>query len=161
MKNWAEEIDLRLTEKLSGINEKDFRFYRIAEFQRMIKRTGELSANCNECQAMKNDIEAVVESIDKAIHIPGKLRRNYDRLIDRIAKHQRKHHGYFPPYFYTYNFSFIGMLSGTATGWFLGYLILPEFMLYFILSGFVTGLLVTRIWGARKDKKVQNEGKLL
>lgn len=161
MKNWKDTITEQLHSQTGNINEKDVRFYRIAEFERMINRTGDLSATCNDCQSMKSEIETIVESIDKAIHTPGKLRRNYDHLIDRLAKHQRKHHGYYPPYFYTYNYSFFGILAGSATGALLGYFIIPEAIWYFILSGFVVGLLASRIWGSRKDKAVRASGKLL
>lgn len=161
MKSWKETIIDQLHSKSEGINEKDFRFFRIAEFERMINRTDELSVDCDVCKAFKNEIEIVVATIDEAVHTPGKLRRKYDHLIDRIAKHQRKNHGYYPPYYFTYNYSFLGMLAGSATGLLVGYLVLPHDVWYFILSGFVIGLLAARILGARKDKAVRANDKLL
>lgn len=161
MKNWAEEITEQLHTKMESINEKDFRFYRIAEFERMINRTHELSANCENCQAFKPEIETVIETINRAIQTPGRLRRNYDRLIDCMAKHQRKDHKYFQPYYFTYSYSFFGMLAGSAVGLLSGFIILPEAIWYFILSGFVIGLLTARLGGSRKDKIVRANGKLL
>ena len=161
MKNWKDTITEQLHTKMEGINEKDFRFYRVAEFERMINRSHDLSANCKICQAFKPEIDTIVETIDTAIQTPGRLRRNYDRLIDRMAKHQRREHQYFQPYYFTYNYSFFGMLTGSALGLLLGFVIFPEAIWYFILSGFVIGLLAARFWGARKDKVVRASGKLL
>ena len=161
MKDWAEQINGQLHTKLAGTNEKDLRFFRVAEFERMISRTSELSETCIECKEFKTEIETVVSTIGQAIQTPGKLRRNYDRLIDQIARHQRKAHAYFPPYFFTYNYSFWGMLAGSAFGLLSGFVILPETIWYFVLSGFVFGLLAGQLTGNRKDRRIRASGKLL
>ncbi len=161
MKNWAEEKIEQIQAQLEGSNEKDLRFFRIAEFERMIRRTEELAPTCSECQKMKADIALIVAQIGEAIHQPGKPRRAYDRLIDRLARHQRKTHGFYPPYYFTYLYSFFGLLGGTALGalvW-LGFVAQP--VSYFLLTGSMLGLLAARIPGSRKDQQLRDRNKLL
>jgi len=161
MGKWSEHTVSQLRSKLEGTKENDLRFFRIAEFERMIKRTDDFSKTCAHCQKLKPEIESVVAVIDQAIHIPGPLRSKYDRLIGQMSKHQRKAHGFFPPYFFTYNYSFWGMLAGSLLGFLLGWIILWKAVGYFVLSGFALGLLTAQIWGSIKDRRIRTSGKLL
>lgn len=160
MKKWAEPICEQLHSRLEGTKDSDLRFFRIAEFERMIKRTGDFAEKCSYCRELKPEIESMVSEIDKAIHSPGKLRRKYDRLTGRIAKHQ-KEHGYYPPYFFTYHYSFVGIIGGSLLGTILGRLIMPEALVYFAMSGFAVGIITAQIWGGIKDRRIRGTGKLL
>ncbi|MDX9883654.1 MAG: hypothetical protein RBS73_16455 [Prolixibacteraceae bacterium] len=161
MDDRTEKITRILHHKLAGTSDRDLRFFRVAEFERMTVRTIHFSEECKTCQYLIPETEAAIEQIAQAIHYPGKQRRNYDRLTGRMAKHQRQAHGYFPPYFFTYNYSFYGMLGGPAAGLLAGFVIFPEAIWYFILSGFVVGLLAGQLWGGRKDNRIRVSGKLL
>lgn len=161
MKNWTEEILGQMHTQLEGTSEKDLRFYRIAEFERMIRRTNEFAPACRECSQSKAEIEKVVALIGESIHQPGKQRRNYDQLIDRLAVHQRKAHGFYPPYYFTYLYSFFGILAGCVLGVLVGLLFSDQPMSYFVLTGFITGLLIVRYPGSRKDQHIRDQNKLL
>jgi len=161
MNNWSEEINKKLDEKLQTAKEKDLRFFRIEEFKRMIQRNNEFSESCSECQQFKKEIETVVETIDIAVQQPGKVRRKYDQLSDRMSKHQRKEHGYFPPYYFSYLYSFYGISAGIAIGALVGFLIMPDKIWHFIVPGFIAGILISQFIGGRKDKKVRANKKLL
>ena len=160
MENWAVEINSKIVSKLEGTREKDIRFFRIEEFKRNINRVGTFSTSCQFCQKQKIDISEIVEKIDEAIHVPGKTRREYDRLISRLANHMQKEHGFYTPFHFTYQFSFFGMVTGTL----LGYLLLrlfPEYNWAMLSLGFTIGLITSYILGNIKDKKIRSAKKLM
>lgn len=160
MENWHETIIEKIDTKLGGTSEKEIRFYRIDEFKRNISRINEFSTSCSICQQQKISITEIAENIDKAIHVPGKTRREYDRLISQLSKHIRKEHGFYAPYYFSYLFSFFGITIGL----FIGYLLMkikPELWIEMISIGFIIGLIPSYIWGSIKDKKIRSEKRLM
>ncbi|MBN1986078.1 MAG: AtpZ/AtpI family protein, partial [Prolixibacteraceae bacterium] len=140
METWSSEIIKTIDSKLEGTREKEIRFYRIEEFKRNIQRVDEFSASCPYCAKEKINISDVTQKIDEAIKVPGKSRREYDRLISRLSSHMHKQHGFITPYYYTYLFSFFGMVAGLLIGYFLQKL-LPMQNWEMLMLGFIAGLL--------------------
>ena len=160
MENWSEKIIGIIDANLEGVREKDLRFFRVAEFKRNIRRINDFSDDCNYCSEQKEPVETMVVAINEAIQVPGKSRREYDRLISRLATHMQKKHGVYPPYYFTYLFSFFGMAAGLV----LGYLLLklfPELNWLMLSTGFVAGLFPGYIWGSILDKKIRREKRLM
>jgi len=156
MGNWKEEKSALLDEKLKDTKIRDIRFYRIEEFKRNISRVEEFSKSCPYCQKQKIDISSAVDKIDEAVNIPGKERRNYDRLISRLAQHMQKEHGFYAPYYYTYLYSFFGIIAGLV----LGYLLLkmlPQYNWAMMSLGFVVGLFAGYLLGTGKDNKIRSD----
>lgn len=160
MENWAVEINSKIDSKLEGTREKDIRFFRIEEFKRNINRVDTFSTSCQFCQKQKINISEIVEKIDEAIHVPGKSRHEYDRLISRLANHMQKVHGFYTPFHFAYLFSFFGMVAGTL----LGYVLLrlfPEYNWAMLSLGFTIGLITSYVLGNIKDKKIRSAKKLM
>ena len=160
MENWATKIIDEIDEKLKGVRDKELRFYRIDELKRNIKRTDEFSSGCPQCQKEKINISETVRKIDEAIKVPGKSRREYDRLISRLAGHMHKQHGFITPYYYTYLFSFFGMVAGLLIGYILQ-MLFPAQDWEMLLIGFILGLLPGYFIGTYRDKKIRSENKLM
>ena len=160
MNNWAETIINTIDSKLAGTKQKELRFYRIDEFKRNIQRTDSFSSNCPYCNKRKTDITDQVQKIDEAIHVPGKTRRDYDRLISQLSTHMQKEHGFYTPYYFAYLYSFFGMVVGLV----LGYLLLKLFPSYdwaMLSLGFSVSLIASYIWGSVKDRKIRSTKKLM
>ncbi|MBT3383769.1 MAG: hypothetical protein HN778_19710 [Prolixibacteraceae bacterium] len=160
MENWAEEINVKIRNSLEGTREKDIRFFRVEEFKRNIIRVGTFSSGCQFCQNQKINISETVEKIDEAIHVPGKSRREYDKLISRLNTHIQKEHGFYTPFYFTYLYSFFGMVTGTLFGYVL-FLLFPEYNWAMLSLGFAICLIVGYFWGNIKDKKIRSEKKLM
>lgn len=160
MANWSEEMKNQLDEKLTGTKTRDIRFYRIDEFKRNIVRVDSFSGNCPQCQKQKIDIAEAVAKIDEAVHVPGRSRRNYDRLISRLSGHMQKEHGFYAPFYFTYLYSFFGMIAGLVLGYLLLKL-LPQHNWAMLSLGFVIGLIAGYAWGAGKDNKIRSDKKLM
>ncbi|QGY45231.1 hypothetical protein GM418_16600 [Maribellus comscasis] len=160
MESWATKTIAEIDKNLEGIRDKEIRFYRVEELKRNIKRVGEFSSSCPYCQKEKLNITEVTKKINEAIKVPGKSRREYDRLISRISSHMHKQHGFIAPYYYTYLFSFFGMVAGLLTGYILQKFI-PAQNWEMLILGFVVGLLPGYFIGFFKDKKIRSNKKLM
>jgi hypothetical protein len=160
MENWSEEIITSIDVKLTGAREKDLRFFRIEEFKRNIQRTDAFARQCSYCREQKPQIEKTISSIGDAVQIPGKARRNYDRLISRLASHMQNKHGFYAPYYFTYLYSFFGMLAGLVSGYLLMKLFSDQNWMM-LSAGFVAGLFAGYSWGSIKDKKIRKEKRLM
>lgn len=160
MGNWATKTNNIIDSKLEGTKEKDLRFYRVDEFKRNIERVDSFSKSCPYCHKQMSDISAAADKIEEAVHIPGHTRREYDRLISRLALHMQKEHGFYTPFHFVYLFSFFGMVTGLV----LGYLLLKLFPAYdwvMLGIGFSAGLITGYVWGGIKDNKIRAEKRLM
>ncbi len=160
MNNWATNTIAELEVKLDGIRDKEIRFYRIEELKRNIKRIDEFSKSCQHCKEEKIHIDEILKNIDTAIKVPGKTRREYDRLISRISSHMHKQHGFITPYYYSYLYSFFGIVAGLAIGYILQKVSSTKNW-ELMLIGFILGLLPGYFIGHYKDKKIRADKKLM
>ena len=160
MGKWAEQIISKIDVNLEKSREKDIRFFRVDEFKRNITRIDDFSGSCSFCLKHKIDIAGQVETIYEAIEVPGKSRREYDRLISRLSRHMQKEHGFYAPFHFSYLYAFIGILSGLVTGFIL-YKLFPVYGEAMFLVCLATGIIVTYIAGNRKDSKIRTAKKIM
>ncbi len=160
MENWADEIISKIDVNLEKSREKDIRFFRVDEFKRNIARVDGFSTSCPFCLKHKIDIAEMVPNIYEAVEVPGKSRRDFDRLISRLARHMQKEHGFFAPYYFSYLYSFIGILAGLT----IGFALFKLFPLYgeLLLSACVMiGIVGSYLTGSRKDSNIRNSKKIM
>ncbi len=160
MENWAGELNKQIDINLQKAREKDLRFFRIDEFKRNIERTGEFSSRCKFCLHLKSDITATVESLEEAIEVPGKKRREYDKLISRLSKHMQKEHGFYPPFYFSYLYAFFGLIGGFCLSYLLA-MLFPARAETIYLTGFSVGIVGAYFWGNHRDKKVRSSQKIM
>lgn len=160
MEDWAEQLITRFEEELEGTKQRDLRFFRVEEFKRNIRRANEFSKSCPVCEKEKLNIADVAGKINEAIQIPGKTRREYDRVIGRLSSHMQKEHGFYPPFYFAYLFSFFGMVAGLLLGYLL-MKIFPEWNWIMLITGFIAGLIAGYVWGNKKDAGIRKDKKLM
>ena len=160
MDKWTESILMEIDQKLEGTREKDLRFFRIDELQRNIERVGRFSGSCSECKRMKSEIESNLPHIREAVEVPGKDRRNLDRLISRLARHIMKAHHFYPPWHHNYLYSFYGLVIGSMAGASIMYMT-PGQRWEILAAGFSFGLIIGQLIGGKKDRSIRNEHKLM
>lgn len=158
--DWGSEMIINVEKNLVNAKDKDIRFFRVDEFKRNVKRVDGFSASCGFCNKQKIDIADAVENIAESIDVPGEKRRSYDRLISRLSVHVRKEHGFYPPFYYSYLYSFYGFVAGIFIGY-LMFLFIPANPEAMFSTGFASSLLVSYIWGSRKDNKIRFEKRLM
>ncbi|TNF42204.1 MAG: hypothetical protein EP310_06240 [Bacteroidetes bacterium] len=160
MGNWAEQIISEIDVKLEKSKEKDIRFFRVEEFKRNITRVDDFSNSCPFCQKNKIDIAEAAGTIHEAIEVPGNSRRNYDRLISRLARHMQSEHGFYAPYHFSYLYAFVGILVGSVIGFVL-YKIFPAQGSALFSFSFVIGIITAYFAGSRKDNQVRTAKKIM
>jgi|SRR5690554_196614 len=160
MNEWSTQMLGLIDEKLKDSRPSDLRFFRVEEFKRNIERVGDYSGKCPVCNKEQINIRDITGKIDVAIESPGKTRRDYDRLMNRLATHMHKVHGYYTPNHFTYRYSSYGMLIGTGIGFML-MMLLSKNNMAFISAGFSLGLLIGYLYGGRKDKKIRQQKMLM
>jgi len=160
MESWSEKLHQQIENELKDAREKDLVFFRIEEFKRNISRVDNFSNSCPDCNREKINISEAVRNIEEAVSVPGKKRRELDRLMSRLSRHIQKTHGFYPPYYFSYLISFAGIVAGAV----LGYLLMqinPEQKLELFSLGFVICFLPGYIVGNRIDQKIRKEKKLM
>ena len=149
-----------IDEKLKNSRPSDLRFFRVEEFKRNVDRVGTYSGKCPVCNKAQINIKEITAKIDVAIESPGKTRREYDRLMNRLATHMNSVHGFYTPNHFTYSYSLYGMLAGTGIGFIL-MMFLSEYNMAFISAGFSIGLLIGYLYGSNKDRKIRQKKMLM
>jgi hypothetical protein len=160
MGNWAEEVNLKIDKSLESAKDKDIRFYRIDEFKRNIERVHEFSTQCSFCQKQKISINDAAKTIQEAVEVPGKIRREYDRLISRLSVHMRKEHGFYPPFYFSYLYAFFGFLGGLIFGFLLS-LIFPRLKEVMYSASLVVFIVGTYIIGSVKDGRIRTQKRIM
>lgn len=160
MENWAEAINSKIDISLEKSREKDIRFFRIDEFKRNITRVDEYSKSCPFCLNQKIDIAEAVEYIAEAVEIPGKRRRDFDRLISRLARHMQKEHGFYAPFYFSYLYAFVGILAGLIIGY-IFYKMFPVYGEVLLLASIMVGIIAAYLSGSIKDGKIRSAKKLM
>ncbi|MGQ8338742.1 hypothetical protein ACUNWD_19445 [Sunxiuqinia sp. A32] len=159
--DWYNTIENTTREQTANAREKDLRFFRIEEFLRMAKHINEFHSSCRECNTFKYEIEKQVDSIGQAVNHPGKVRRQYDRLLGKLSKHMQKKHEFYPPYHFTYLLGSIYPAVSSVAAYLISFLFPQISSWFFVIPAFVLGLLVGQLKGAKKDSDVRNRQKLL
>ncbi len=161
MEEWSQKIAEQLKQELNGVKERDLRFFRIAEYLRMVKRVDDFSDACQQCKQFQTDIEREVKTVRLAVTETGKERRTYDRHINHLARHMKKEHSFYPPFYYTYSYSFFYTLIAAVIGLLISLLFPSIDRWFFIVPGIIVGLIAAQLIGNRKDSRVRSKNKLL
>ena len=160
MANWADKLNSKIDVKLEKSREKDIRFFRIDEFKRNIERVDGFSNSCPFCLKHKIDISEAVETIHEAVEVPGKQRRDFDRLISRLARHMQKEHGFYAPFYFSYLYAFIGISVSLIFGYIL-YKMFPVYGEVLLLASIMVGIIAAYLSGSIKDGKIRSANKLM
>lgn len=161
METWSKKIAEQIKQALDGVKESDLRFFRVAEYLRMIKHVDDFSNECQQCKQFQTEVEREVSTIRQAVTETGKARRNYDRHIDQLARHMKKEHGFYPPYYYTYSYSFFYTLIAAVIGLLVSLLFPSIDRWFFIVPGIIVGLMAAQLIGHRKDSQIRSNNKML
>lgn len=160
MEDWSTTTIETINEKLKDARQSDLRFFRVDEFKRNVERVGEYSGKCPVCTREQINVRNITDKIDKAIGSPGKTRREYDKLISRLAAHMQNEHGFYTPNHFTYRYSFYGIIAGAVAG-FLAMMLFSENNMAYLSAGFSLGLLIGYLYGGGKDRKVREKKMLM
>ena len=111
-KIWLEQLVIKLEAKIKDMKPSEFRFYNIAHFPIIAKKTFEYSNDCIICKKNISTIEKLVESLPESLSQNVNTRKKFEAEKNILEKHlQKKHKCNFPGYYAALG-SLIGFILG-------------------------------------------------
>ena len=159
--SWVVQITKKLEEEKVKINKKDYVFFQLDFIEKFVKHTQKYCRNCEICEANKKEISDIVERMPLYVNNNSADRKELGNKLDEIVKHLKYVHKLQYKGYFLSLFSLIGLVAGILLFGGIAYLINPGFLKYGILGGFTIGIIIGRITGKIKDKKIEKEGLLI
>lgn len=156
--SWLSDILIKLEHNREKLSLKDDRFLQINLFKNLCSKINDYSPDCKICENHKPKIENYVDSL-KDISISVQKQKEYEKFLIDLKLHLEKDHKIYPARYYNSIFSFVGMLIGAAIGSAIGYFIDIKYIWSGLLIGWTTGLIIGKIYGIKKDKKLIRQRK--
>ena len=162
LKVWSKKIKADIDSQKDDIYKRDYKFYKIDRLEQIAERIDEFSDECSECNNLKSEVEDIVANLSDSLQNGNtKLRSEYEKRNEKIVKHLRNVHELSYKEYYVSVYSFIGFVAGTIVLGFIGWLILPQLLVFSLLTGFTIGIITGRLMGKRKDKEQERNGLIL
>lgn len=162
LKVWSKKIKVEIDAQIDDIYKRDYKFYKIDRLERIAERIDEFSDDCSECNHLKSEVEDIVTNLSDSLQNGNtELRSEYEKRNEKIVKHLRSVHKLSYKEYYASVYSFIGIVSGTIVLGFIGWLILPQLLVFSLLTGFTIGIIAGRMIGKKKDKEQERNSLIL
>ena len=148
--NYTDKIDKLIQEQKESISPKDYRFYLVDRFLKIVQHIDSFSGKCMECKHLKPEIEEAAANLAELINGSKTNKLKYEHLNDKILNHLNKVHRLKPKRYFTSLYSVYGIgisaMLGILTS-FIGSGSFSRIILFFLLIGLLAG----NALGYRKD----------
>ena len=163
-KNWYERVRARLVrhEEEATVSSKDMRFFRVDTLLSMGKHCAEKAElGCDTCANLRDKTEYVAEHLHEMLDGHTGHIKQYEEVYAAMESHLKGEHRMVYAKHTQAVYGILGMLAGVAVGYAVGYLVNPNGLRIFVLAGWFLGLLLARIAGGVKEKKLKKEARYL
>jgi len=161
LKVWSKTIKNKIDEQIDDIYKRDYKFYKIDRLERIAEHIDDFSHECNECEALKTEVNDIAEKLSEYLKGIPQLRSEYEKRNETIIKHLQKKHKLAYKEYYASSYSFLGFITGSSIFGGIMWFINPNFIIPTLLMGFAIGLIIGRILGKRKDKENEKNNLIL
>jgi len=161
LKVWSRTIKSKIDDQIDDIYKRDYKFYKIDRLERIAERIDEFSHECEECEALKTEVEDITEKLSEYLQGIPHLRAEYEKRNEKIVKHLQKKHKLAYKEYFAASYSFIGFTIGSIISGGIMWFINPNFVIPTMLMGFALGIIIGRILGKKKDKKNEKNNLIL
>ena len=161
LKVWSKTIKNKIDEQIDDIYKRDYKFYKIDRLERIAEHIDVFSHECEECEAFKTDIKDIAERLSEYLKGVPQLRSEYEKRNEKIVNHLQKKHKLAYKEYYASSYSFLGFAIGSAIFGGVMWFINSNFIVPAVLMGFALGLIIGRILGKKKDKKIEENNLIL
>jgi len=158
---WYKKLEIKVLEEIEKLYKNDFKFFQVETFLKAAKKADNFSEQCSTCKIHKKSSEKIANNLENYLKGDFKLRKDYEKQLDKITKHLKKEHKIYPEQYFISLYSLFGVLGGVGIGALIAYLTIPGFINQSMLFGFVGGLIIGRILGKRKDRIQKLSNKVL
>ncbi|MFC2026760.1 hypothetical protein ACFLUX_02160 [Chloroflexota bacterium] len=90
--NWYEGIEREIGSLKEKVSKEESKLYELDLLQRVAKRVGGFSSDCEYCQGHRNDISKLITDLGNLPKITQEEVADYGRKFRSIIKHLEKHH---------------------------------------------------------------------
>lgn len=161
--DFAHLVRERLEASLSGgLKSNDARFYNVASLVHMARHFNHFSPDCPDCRDMSGELDQLTTDVAKNFS-DTHARRQYERQVQRFAKHLLKSHNIRHMNYYVHLFTFYGLIVGLllavaalATLGLAGIRVSGAWG--WIAGASMTGMTAGRVLGSRKERKLRQTG---
>lgn len=160
-KNWNEFFYEALDKNKEKITPGDFRFYNIERLPIIAKKTNEFSVSCIDCKHYLTELEDMAQNLPDFINTSRENRVNFEKKLSKITTHlKRKHKLQFATYYLSL-YTVSGFLAGIVAGSLISYSITGTFDFNYLMISGAIGLILGRIIGNSKEKRLRKESGLI
>ncbi len=157
MSEWTENFENDINVQIEGVKRLEVGYINMRLLNNTAKKIDEFAHNCTVCKQYKSDYNELLPELVKRIE-ESNFRNKYEQKLVEVSKHLKKSHSIMPKKYYASLYTFIGILIGLAVSYGITYSFYPNLILIALLYGTFTGLIIGRIIGLLKDKKLSKLG---
>ncbi|MFH2095730.1 MAG: hypothetical protein ABIJ16_08500 [Bacteroidota bacterium] len=155
---WTKDVSERVNELKEQLTLREFNFYQLNKLIIIAEVLDRELAGCSICNELMSSLMKFVNELPDSTQ-NRELRITYETDTEKLVKHLRKEHGFYLQKFYNYTWSFYGMLVGVICGVMLAFSGITVSKASMILTCWFGGLVIGRIAGGWKDRKLKKAGK--
>jgi hypothetical protein len=160
-KNWYELFFENLDQNKEKLTPGDFRFYNIERLPIIAKKTNEFSSGCIDCKHNLTELEDLAQNLPEFINTTRQNRIDFEKKLTKITAHlKRKHKLQFATYYLSL-YTILGFLAGLIAGSLVSYSVTGDLNINYLMISGVAGLILGRIAGNSKERKLRKESGLI
>jgi len=101
-KDWLEEVTFQLNKHKEKFTESEIKKYKLDFLLRLSQQIAEYSENCADCTSFQPEILGIIDDVGyfsktmTEAKVPGEVKRNYFKVINKISTHFERKHGSTP-----------------------------------------------------------------
>jgi hypothetical protein len=160
-KNWNELFFETLDKNKEKITPSDFRFYNIERLPIIAKKTNEFSAVCIDCKHYLAELDDMALNLPDFINTSRENRVIFEKKLSKITTHLKREHKLQFATYYLSLYTVTGFLTGIIAGSLISYSVTGTFDINYLMISGVAGLILGRIMGNSKEKKLRKESGLI
>ncbi len=158
---WSDKIAEKVDENANKyLSLRDYRFYQIEKLKR-IALLIEQQNHCSECEKMKQELELIVDEMNRLINESGTDRSEYENRVEALILHLNQAHQVYQMYHFTYRYATYSVLISVAVGVLLSFILFQQLNGTFFMICLGLGILIGNILGSRKDSICKREKRQL
>ncbi len=161
IKKWSDQMAEKIDDNANRyLSVRDYRFYQIEKLKK-IARLIEQQKDCSLCENLKQELEQIVDEMNRLINQSGTNRSEYENRVEALVEHLNKQHGVYRMYHFTYRYSTYAVLIAIVIGFLLSFAIYQQLEGMLFLVSIALGILAGNILGAKKDSICRKEKRQL
>lgn len=157
MSEWTENFEFELQQQIETVQRLKISFINVRLFNNSAQKIDQFANDCEICKNYKADYEKMLPHVVAKIEEP-EFRNHYEKKLIQVSKHLKTRHHMKSKQYFGSLYTLFGILAGLSLAAVLSALFSPENMGIGLFYGGILGVLIGRLLGVYKDKKIDRQG---